>query len=83
MIENCSIRHLTMQQLKVENAISIWEAGTNRRAFQTHLAVQDVNFFFTVTQNKQLFATHKKLYRKQPAAYCFEKSDLNFLISVS
>ena len=45
MIENCSLRHLTMSKLKVENAILIWQAGTNSRAFQTGLAVQEVNFF--------------------------------------
>ena len=44
-----------MQQLKVENVILIWEAGTNLRAFQTSLTVQEVNFFFTKTQNINLF----------------------------
>ena len=53
-----------MQQLKIENVILIGggggEAGTNIRASQTSLAVQELNFFFTKTQNIQLFATHKK-----------------------
>ena len=80
-----SFRHLTMQQLKVENVILIWEAGTNNRAFQTGLAVQEARFFFTKTQNIQLFLTHKKLYRKQPVefleynrAYYFGKIDQSF-----
>ena len=54
-----------MQRLKVENVILIWEAGTNIRAFQTGLAMQEVKFFFTKIHNIQLFATHKKPYRKQ------------------
>ena len=85
-----------MQQLKIENVILIGGgggggrggegAGTNIRASQTSLAVQEVNFFFTKTQNIQLFATHKKLHTKQPVelfitVHCCEKSDLNFLIS--
>ena len=58
-----------MQQLKVENVIIVWEAGTNGRAFQTGLAVEEVNFFSTKVHNIQLFATHKKLYRKQPVEF--------------
>ena len=65
MMENCSFRHLTMQQLKVENVILIREAGTNSRAFETSLAVQKVNFFLHKTPNIQLFATHKKLLRRR------------------
>ena len=49
-----------MQQLKVENVILIWKTGTNTRAFQTSLAMQEVNFFFIKTQDIQLFATHRK-----------------------
>ena len=70
MMKNCSFRHLTMQQLKVENVVLIREAGTNSRSsFQATLAVQKGNFFFTKTQKIQLFATHKKLYRKQPLEF--------------
>ena len=77
-----------MQQLKVENVIIVWEAGTNGGAFQTGLAVEDVNFFSTKVNNIQLFATHKKLYRKQPVEFLItehivlkKKTDLSFLIS--
>ena len=49
-----------MQQLKLENVILIWEAERNGRAFRTGLAVQEARFFFTKTQNIQLFSTHKK-----------------------
>ena len=51
--ENYNFRHLTMQELKVENLTLIWEADTNSRAFQTGLAEQEVNFFFTKTHNIQ------------------------------
>ena len=40
-----SFRHLTMQQLKVENIMLVREVGTNITAFQTVLAVQKVRFF--------------------------------------
>ena len=56
-----------MQQLKVDNIILVWEAGTESKAFQTALAEQEV--FFTKRQNIQLFSTissHKKLDRIQP-----------------
>ena len=65
-------RHLTMQQLKVENVILMWEARINSRAFRTVLAAQEVKFVFTKPQNIQLFSTissHKKLYKIQPAAF--------------
>ena len=83
-------RHLTMQQLKVENVILMWEARTNSRAFRTVLAAQEVKSVFAKPQNIQLFSTissHKKLYKIQPAAFLitehifFEKSDPSFLIS--
>ena len=35
----------TLQQLKVENVIFIWQAGITSRVFQTVLAVQEVRFF--------------------------------------
>ena len=40
-MENCNqtARPSALQQLKVENVIFIWQAGTISRAFQTALAV--------------------------------------------
>ena len=47
----------------------IWEPGTNSGAFQTGLPVQGINFFFTKTQNIQLFPSHKKLYRTESVEF--------------
>ena len=81
-----SLRHLTLQQLKV---ISIWEVGTNSRAFQTILAVREVRFLLPKTQNIRsvlIILSYKKLYRKQPVKLLikepiFGKSGLSFLTS--
>ena len=76
-----------MQQLKVENVVLMWEAGTNGKAFPNQFSSEEVKFLFTKTQNIQLFATHKKLHRKQPVECLIteyilaKKSDLSFLIS--
>ena len=58
-----------MRELKVENVILIWDPEADSKAFQTSLAVQEVNLFFTKNQKMQLFATHKKLRRKQPVDF--------------
>ena len=50
-------RPSTLQQLKVENVIFIWQEETTSRAFQTVLAVQHVRFFFF----RFLITSYKKL----------------------
>ena len=56
-------RPSTLQQLKVENVIFIWQEETTNRAFQTVLAVQHVRFFFF----RFLITSYKKL--KQPVKF--------------
>ena len=55
----------TLQQLKVENVIFIWQEGTISRAVQTVLVLQEVRFFFF----RFLIMSCKKLYREQPVAF--------------
>ena len=58
-------RTSALQQLKVENVIFIWQAGTISGLFSTVLALQEVRLFFF----KFLIISYKKLYRKQSVEF--------------
>ena len=81
--ENAVLGPSALQQLEVENVISISDRqGTINRFFRTVLAVKKSDFSLSV-RFRFLILSYKKLYRKQPVAFLitehiffFEKLDL-------
>ena len=55
-----ALQNLQRKNLGFSETVLIWEAGTSSGTFQTGLAVQEVNFFFTKTHIIRLFSNLQK-----------------------